>query len=283
MARKFSDFKSYEGKRYNHLTVISEEPYKIISGRKRRIVKCLCDCGKEITAVLVELQVNRKTSCGCFRNDITLFLNKRIGRLIILSEGERHISSSGKSLRTVNCLCDCGKTTNVMLNALTSKNPTLSCGCLAIETSQIVNKKHGLKDHNLYRKFYGMKTRCYNAKDEHYKDYGGRGIRICDEWLNDFQSFYDWAMANGWQQGLDIDRINNDGNYEPSNCHFVTTLVNNHNRRNSKLSNEDVLDIRNLKMLIPEIQHKEIAQAYKIHQSTVGQILRNEIWQGASL
>ena len=70
--------------------------------------------------------------------------------------------------------------------------------------------------------YQGMKQRCYNTKRPHYKYYGGRGIVICDEWLNNPQAFYDWSMANGYQENLTIDRINNDGNYEPQNCRWVS-------------------------------------------------------------
>jgi len=206
-------------------------------------------------------------------------VGKRYGRLVIIAEVERHISPAGKSLRVVKCECDCGKIKNFLLNNLTGKNNTQSCGCLNIERSRIENLKHGLKDHTLYRKWYHIKTRCYNPKSDSYYRYGGRGIKVCEEWLNDFKAFYDWSISNGWQEGLEIDRIDNDGNYEPINCRYVTTTENNHNRNISKLTSNDVLDIRNLKLLIPEIKRAEISKAFHIHQSTVGQILRNEIWR----
>jgi hypothetical protein len=82
-----------------------------------------------------------------------------------------------------------------------------------------------------------MKQRCYNKNLVRYSDYGGRGIRICDTWMASFQEFYDWAIANGWQAGLQIDRIDNDGNYEPDNCRFVTPQVNSMNRRPRKRNN----------------------------------------------
>lgn len=205
-------------------------------------------------------------------------IGKQVGRLTIISEGNRKITSSGKSLRTANCICDCGKEVNVLLDNLNGKRRTQSCGCISVARSRIKNKKHGLKNHTLYRKWYGMKTRCSNSNYQNYDRYGGRGITICDEWLNSFESFYKWAVSNGFEEGLEIDRIDTNGNYGPSNCRFVTTTINNRNRSISKLSREKVLEIRNAKILIPEIKHNEIALAYGIHKSTVGQILRNEIW-----
>lgn len=91
--------------------------------------------------------------------------------------------------------------------------------------------KHGLSQTQLYRCWYGIIQRCDDSKNRAYKWYGGRGISICDEWKNSLETFYSWAMANGFQKGLTIDRINNDGNYEPSNCRWVTRKVNLNNMR----------------------------------------------------
>ena len=79
-----------------------------------------------------------------------------------------------------------------------------------------------------------MKERCYDPKSRSYKDYGARGIQICDEWLNDPNSFVKWALENGYEPGLSIDRIDNDGNYKPENCRWVTLAENNQNRRSSR-------------------------------------------------
>ena len=90
--------------------------------------------------------------------------------------------------------------------------------------------KHGLSRHRLYGVWRGMKLRCYNEKHEGYKNYGGRGIQVCDEWKSDFASFYEFCISKGWQKGLEIDRINNDGDYKPDNCRFVTPKENNQNK-----------------------------------------------------
>lgn len=95
--------------------------------------------------------------------------------------------------------------------------------------------KHGLRHTRLYRIWLQMKNRCFNTKTLRYIDYGARGITVCDEWRNDFKAFYDWAMSHGYSDELTIDRINNDGNYDPTNCRWVTVRQQNRNSRHNTL------------------------------------------------
>jgi hypothetical protein len=152
---------------------------------------------------------------------------QRFGRLIVIS-----VQTICSPRTTWLVSCDCGVEKIVLAYQLRSGR-TKSCGCLRVELSTINNTKHGLKSHPLYQVFQKMKDRCYGVNNPAYKSYGGRGIGICDEWLNSFLSFYTFAINNGWQQGLDIDRENNNGNYEPSNCRFVTRRTNCFNKRNN--------------------------------------------------
>ena len=96
--------------------------------------------------------------------------------------------------------------------------------------------KHDLCNTRIYRIWNSMKSRCSDIKDEHhYKHYFGRGITVCDEWKNDFMNFYNWSMENGYSDDLELDRIDNDGNYEPSNCQWITHKENNNKRGNNRI------------------------------------------------
>lgn len=140
------------------------------------------------------------------------------------------------------CKCDCGNIVNVWGNCLRSGN-TKSCGCLRKEQSHvngINNIKHGMTDCRLYYIWSGMKSRCYYKQNKCYNIYGKRGIKICDEWLDKnmgFVNFFNWSLHNGYNDDLTIDRINSDGDYEPSNCRWVTRLEQSNNlKTNNKIT-----------------------------------------------
>ena len=110
---------------------------------------------------------------------------------------------------------------------------TKSCGCYRKQKVSESNKKHGLNNTRLFRIWGGIKDRTLNIKTRQFPDYGGRGITICDEWKNDFMSFYNWAVLNGYEEnkGLSIDRIDNEGSYYPENCRWTTSIIQNRNQR----------------------------------------------------
>jgi len=133
-----------------------------------------------------------------------------------------------------SCECDCGETVVVQGGNLTS-GASRSCGCLQRELTSKRSKTHGLRHHPLYMVHHMIKARCYNKRNKDYKHYGARGIEMCPEWKEDFQTFYDWAMANGYEEGLTVDRVNNDGPYEPSNCQLIGQAAQKRNTRRSRM------------------------------------------------
>lgn len=156
------------------------------------------------------------------RNDLT---GQRFGKLI----AESCCYDREKKIMFWKCRCDCGKYCFVRAHMLVHKK-TNSCGCLRKESNTQKKTTHGMSKTSIYGTWNAMKGRCYNGANHNYNRYGKRGIIVCDEWKNSFESFYEWAINNGYKKGLSLDRIDNNGNYCPTNCRWVSTNVQNNNR-----------------------------------------------------
>ena len=153
--------------------------------------------------------------------------NHRFGKLLVLERA----ANKGKKV-VWKCLCDCGNITEVRTTDLRTGN-TKSCGCLGIVPKDL---KHGHSYEPIYRVWKNMKSRCFNKNTKSYKDYGQRGITVCEEWKKDFNKFYEYVskLPHFNEKGYSIDRINNNGNYEPSNIRWATNKEQVNNRRNRK-------------------------------------------------
>ena len=219
----------YIGKRFGRWTVMDID-YEKTDQTNRVYYLCKCDCGTIKSVRKSHLIDGCSTSCGCIAHERarTRLIGERFGRLTVYDFS--HINDKGDVFW--ECICDCGQTVTVCGGSLTSGN-TKSCGCYNRELTIERFTKHGHSYERLYNIWNGMIFRCENYKSTEYDAYGGRGISVCEEW-KDFVRFFDWAMNNGYDDNLTLDRINNDGDYCPDNCRWVDLITQANNRRTSR-------------------------------------------------
>ena len=223
------------GKRFGRLIVVK----RVENIRGYAGWLCKCDCGGTKKVDTYGLNCGRVRSCGCLeqenreiRKSFDEYIGKRYAHLLILEE----YPTKSNEMRKVVCQCDCGNITVVQFNNLIHGH-TKSCGCL----KKIVKPtlKHGKTETRLYNVWSNIRERCFCSTNTSYPNYGGRGITLCDEWASDFTNFERWAFENGYDENAPygectLDRIDVNGNYEPSNCRWTNAKQQCNNKRNNR-------------------------------------------------
>ena len=197
-------------------------------------------------------------------------LNQQFGKLKVLRKDSNPPDSSGAWWI---CQCECGTIKSIRSNDLRSKRGTKSCGCSKMES----HTTHNMSYTEEYQTWKDMKRRCSDKNYNQYKDYGGRGIIICENWLESFENFFK-DMGLKPFSGASIERINNNGNYEPGNCKWSNHEEQNRNRRYNVIKDKQQADQIRQQYSTGNFTQKQLAQIYNCDEPIIWQIINNKTW-----
>lgn len=203
--------------------------------------------------------------------------NQRFGRLVVIKELPPFRDKANRKYRYWECKCDCGNTTKATTQNLKG-NHVKSCGCYQKETAGQHTRKHGYRKTRLYSIYNGMKQRCNNPNHREYSSYGGRGICVFDEWnkKDGLKAFAEWALNNGYKDNLTLERVDVDGNYEPSNCTWIPKPKQNANTTRTVLINYNGETLHMAEFCRRNnLDHRVVSRALK-KGKTIEEIIRKE-------
>ena len=266
-------FIDISGQRFGRLTVIDRAAPYVYQGKPFASWNCLCECGRRTVQRADQLRHGKVSSCGDISHRESRRVDlagRRFGRWLVVEL----CPGKGPVTRWI-CRCDCGEVRDVAANMLRNGD-SRSCGCLKRERIVSAHLTHGMTKTPTYRIWAAMISRCTNSKRKDWNLYGGRGISVCDRWRHSFESFI--ADMGEQPPGRSIDRFpNQNGNYEPGNCRWATSVEQGRNMRSSVVTRDMAVEI--LASFHNGESRKSIAERLRISRGTVDHTIQGKSWK----